>query len=199
MTITVGGKKVKVPETTSTTEIRTLTGLDRGYVLAQNTGSTNKVVYGELKVREGDNFVVGRSFTKGSMDDSRLQKELERLSQFFQLQTDQRNNWVLIKDYGLPDGFSSPTTDILFNVSGFPFIPPAGIFGVYIDTGLTYKGQRMPNYYEALTREMFGRKWAWYCTGHMTWDPKKDDILTFLVTLDMMFGDPLKESIGEIK
>ncbi|CAJ38045.1 E2/UBC family protein [Methanocella arvoryzae] len=197
MTITVGGRKVKVPETTSTGEIRTIVGLERGHILARSTGSANQIVHGEIKVREGDAFVVGRSFTKGSMDDSRLTKELERLSSFFDLEVDRTLNWVLIRGYGLPEGYNRNSTDILFNVSGFPYLPPASIFGVYMETGLEYKNQRLPNYYEALTRNMFGRTWAWFCTGHMSWNSTKDDLLTFLVTLDLMLADPLNESAGE--
>jgi hypothetical protein len=66
VTITVGGRRVIVPERTSTTEIRTIAGLDRGHVLARTTGGMNRVVSGKLDVREGETFVVGRSFTKGS-------------------------------------------------------------------------------------------------------------------------------------
>lgn len=197
MTITVGGRKVKVPEATSTGEIRTIVGLDRGHLLARSTGSANQIVHGDIKVHEGETFVVGRSFTKGSMDDSRISKELERLSSFFDLEVDNAFNWVLIKDYGLPEGYNKRSTDILFNISGFPYIPPASIFGVYMETGLSYNQQRLPNYYEALTRQMFGRTWAWFCTGHMSWDSRKDNLLTFLVTLDMMLADPLNESAGE--
>lgn len=186
-----------MPEATSTGEIRTIVGLDRGHVLAKATGSTNKIVHGDIRVHEGETFVVGRSFTKGSMDDSRLVKELERLSSFFDLEVDQALNWIMIRCYGLPEGYNKNTTDILFNISGFPFIPPASIFGVYMETGLTYNDKRLPNYYEALTRQMFGRSWAWFCTGHMTWDSRKDNLLTFLITLDMMLADPLNDTAGE--
>lgn len=196
VTITVGGRKVKVPERTSTAEIRTIAGLDRGHVLARSAGGMNKVVHGSLQVREGEAFVVGRSFTKGSMDDARLIVELERLSRFFDVEVDDSLNWVLIRNYGLPAGYNRRITDILFNTSGFPMIPPASIFGVYMDMGLTYNDQRLPNYYEALTRRMFGRDWAWFCTGQMTWDPQHDDLLTFLVTLDLMLTDPMDDSPG---
>jgi hypothetical protein len=197
VTITVGGRKVKVPESTTTTEIRTITGLDGGHVLARSTGGINKVVNGSLKVSDGEAFVVGRSFSKGSMDDARLAKELERLSSFFDLEIDAGANWVQIRQYGLPSGYSHDSIDILFNVSGFPFIPPASIFGVYMETGLTYNGKRLPNYYEGLTRHLFGKDWAWFCTGQMSWNPETDDLVTFLVTLDLMLGNPLSESLGD--
>jgi len=186
-----------VPETTTTSEIRTVVGLDRGHVIARSTEGVNKIVHGDIKVHEGDTFVVGRSFTKGSMDDSRLSRELERLSPFFDVEVDHTLSWLLIRNYGLPKGFNRSKTDILFNISGFPYIPPASIFGVYMETGLTYNGRRLPNYYEALTRQMFGRLWAWFCTGQMSWDAKKDGLMTFLTTLDLMLADPLNESIGE--
>jgi len=140
---------------------------------------------------------VGRSFTKGSMDDTRLLDELERLSHFFELEADDRLSWVLIYGYGLPEGYNRQQIDILFNTAGFPYIPPASIFGVYMERGLTYSGRRLPNYYEALTRRLFGREWAWFCTGHMAWDPQKDDLTTFLVTLDLMLADPLGERLED--
>ncbi|MGA9141576.1 MAG: E2/UBC family protein [Methanocella sp.] len=198
VTITVGGRKVMVPGQTSTTEIRTIAGLDRGHVLARTSDGANRVVSGSLQVREGEAFAVGRSFTKGSMDDTRLLDELERLSHFFELEADDRLSWVLIYGYGLPEGYNRQQIDILFNTAGFPYIPPASIFGVYMERGLTYSGRRLPNYYEALTRRMFGREWAWFCTGHMAWDPLKDDLKTFLVTLDLMLADPLGERLEDI-
>jgi hypothetical protein len=189
--ITVGGRKVLVPERTTTAEIRTIAGLDRGHVLARTTGGMNKVVSGKVDVREGETFVVGRSFTKGSMDDARLVGELESLAPFFEVEVDDRLSWVLIRDFSLPEGYNRPATDILFNTAGFPFIAPASVFGVYMERGLTYRDQRLPNYYESLTRHMFDRDWAWYCTGQITWDPAKDDLMTFLVTLDLMLASPL--------
>ena len=131
----------------------------------------NKVVSGKLDVREGETFVVGRSFTKGSMDDARLVGELEGLAPFFEIEVDDRLSWVLIRGFGLPEGYNRPATDILFNTAGFPFIPPASVFGVYMERGLTYRDRRLPNYYESLTRRMFDRDWAWFCTGQITWDP----------------------------
>lgn len=197
VTITVGGRRVKVPGSTSTTEIRTIMGLERGHVLARSSSGMNKVVSGSLQVREGEAFVVGRSFTKGSMDDARLLSELESLSPFFDLEVDDKLSWVLIHDYGLPDGYNRKQTDILFNISGFPFIPPASIFGVYMELGLTYRDKRLPNYYEALTRHMFDRDWAWFCTGQMSWNPRQDELMTFLITLDLMLNDPMGESVED--
>ncbi len=197
VTITVGGRKVSVPGQTSTAEIRTIAGLDRGHVLARTVDGSNRVVSGSLNVREGEAFVVGRSFTKGAMDDARLLDELQRLSQFFDLEADERLSWVLIYGYGLPKGYNRTQIDILFNTSGFPYIPPASIFGVYMERGLTYAGRRLPNYYEALTRRLFDREWAWFCTGQMTWDPQQDDLSTFLVTLDLMLADPLGDKLED--
>jgi hypothetical protein len=197
VTITVGGRKVIVPERTTTTEIRTIAGLDRGHVLARTSGGMNKVVSGKLDVREGETFVVGRSFTKGSMDDARLVGELESLAPFFEVEVDDRLSWVLIRSFGLPEGYNRPATDILFNTAGFPFIPPASVFGVYMERGLTYRDRRLPNYYESLTRRMFDRDWAWFCTGQITWDPAKDDRRTFLVTLDLMLASPLGEVLED--
>ncbi|HTX44225.1 MAG TPA: hypothetical protein VMC61_05805 [Methanocella sp.] len=195
--ITVGGRKVMVPERTTTAEIRTLAGLDRGHVLARTSGGMNKVVSGQLAVKEGEAFVVGRSFTKGSMDDVRLAGELERLAPFFKIEVDDRLSWVIIRDYGLPEGYNRRTTDILFNTAGFPYIPPASVFGVYMERGLTYQDRRLPNYYESLTRHMFDRDWAWFCTGQITWDPNKDDLMTFLVTLDLMLASPMGEALED--
>ena len=197
VTITVGGRKVLVPERTTTAEIRTIAGLDRGHVLARTGDGMNKVVSGKLDVREGEAFVVGRSFTKGSMDDARLVGELESLAPFFEVEVDDRLSWVLIRDFGLPEGYNRPTTDILFNTAGFPFIPPASVFGVYMERGLTFREQRLPNYYESLTRHMFDRDWAWFCTGQISWDPAKDDLMTFLVTLDLMLASPLGEMLED--
>ena len=110
VTITVGGRKVLVPERTTTAEIRTIAGLDRGHVLARTGGGMNKVVSGKLDVREGETFVVGRSFTKGSMDDARLVGELESLAPFFEVEVDDRLSWVLIREFR-PPGRLQPLHD----------------------------------------------------------------------------------------
>jgi hypothetical protein len=198
VTITVGGRKVIVPERTTTAEIRTIAGLDRGHVLARNTSGMNKVVSGKLDVREGETFVVGRSFTKGSMDDVRLIGELEDLAPFFEIEVDDRLGWVLIHGFGLPEGYNRPVTDILFNTSGYPYIAPASIFGVYMERGLTYNERRLPNYYESLSRRMFDRDWAWFCTGQISWDPHQDNLMTFLVTLDLMLAQPTGEALEDV-
>ena len=44
---------------------------------------------------------------------------------------------------------------------------------------------------------MFDRDWAWFCTGQITWDPAKDDLMTFLVTLDLMLASPLGEVLED--
>jgi hypothetical protein len=198
VTITVGGRKVMVPERTTTAEIRTIAGLDRGHVLARNASGMNKVVSGKLDVREGETFVVGRSFTKGSMDDSRLIGELEDLAPFFEIEVDDRLSWVLIRGFGLPEGYNRPVTDILFNTAGYPYIAPASIFGVYMERGLTYNDRRLPNYYESLSRRMFDRDWAWFCTGQISWDAHQDNLMTFLVTLDLMLAHPTGEALGDV-
>ena len=195
----VAGRQVQVPTNTNTTEIRKMSGLEQSQILARSSGGINKIIHGNVKVSDGDTFTVGRSFTKGSMDDTRLMTDLDRLSNSFKIEADDRLCWVLIYDYGLPPGYNRDRSDILFNVEGFPYFPPGNVYGVYMETGLKYEGRRIPNYYEALERKMFDRSWAWFCTGRRkSWDPRTDDVLTFLVTLDIMLSDPMgKEPRGE--
>ncbi|WP_230741801.1 E2/UBC family protein [Methanooceanicella nereidis] len=189
VTISVGGKNVKVPRNTSTSQIRKISGLDQSHVLARSTEGLNKIVHGDIKVSDGDSFTVGRSFTKGSMDDSRLLNDLDHLSYVFNIEVDDKLNWVLIHDYGLPSGFNKETSDILLNVEGFPYLPPGNVYGVYMDLGLLYNGKKLPNYYDSIERTMFGKYWAWLCTGKMHWNSKIDNIFTFLMTLDIMLNE----------
>jgi sensor domain CHASE-containing protein len=66
VTIVVDGRPVEVPRHTSTSEIRRIAHSDQRRPLARALEGRNMVVSGEIEVSEGDRFIAGRPFTKGS-------------------------------------------------------------------------------------------------------------------------------------
>ncbi len=66
VTITVDGRPVQVPAHTSASEIRRIARSDQSRPLAKAGHGRNTVASGELSVAEGDRFIVGPPFTKGS-------------------------------------------------------------------------------------------------------------------------------------
>jgi len=66
VTVIVDGRPVQVPAHTSASEIRRLAHSEQSRPLARVSHSRNIVVSGELDVSEGDRFIFGRPFTKGS-------------------------------------------------------------------------------------------------------------------------------------
>ena len=66
VTIIVDGRPVRVPTHTSVAEIRRISRNDMSRPLARTREGRNTIVCGELDVSEGDRFIVGRPFTKGS-------------------------------------------------------------------------------------------------------------------------------------
>jgi hypothetical protein len=66
VTIIVNERQVKVPAHTSLSEIRRAAHGVQSQPLVKVSNGRNVVVSGELDVAEGDRFVAGRPFTKGS-------------------------------------------------------------------------------------------------------------------------------------
>ncbi len=66
VTVYVDGRPVQVPARTSASEIRRIARSDQSRPLAKAAQGRNIVVSGELDVSEGDRFIAGRPFTKGS-------------------------------------------------------------------------------------------------------------------------------------
>lgn len=66
VTIIVDGRPVKVPAHTRVSEIRRAAHGVQSRPLAKISNGRNVAVSGELDVTEGDKFIAGRPFTKGS-------------------------------------------------------------------------------------------------------------------------------------
>lgn len=180
VTIVVGGKKVKVPQNTTTSHIRHISGLDQSQPLARSINGLYKIVHGNINVSDGDVFIVGRSFTKGTPEDSGLLTEIGNLSDEYNVYTDDNLRWIPVYDYALQPGYKSGN-DILFNVEGYPYLPPGNAYGIY--TGLLYNRQK--------ERYMFNKSWTGLCTGKISRDARRDDIKTFLRNIDLMLINPL--------
>jgi len=96
----------------------------------------------------------------------RIQQELRLLrTRYPDFEYVAQGQWIRIRDYPLPEGWSSKATDVAFQVPvGFPGTPP---YGIYTPAGVTFNGQRPDNYSEpAGTPPPFGGTW-----GIFSWAP----------------------------
>ncbi len=66
VTVIVDGRPVQVPARTSASEIRRISHSEQSRPLVKVGHGKNVVVSGELNVTDGDRFMAGRPFTKGS-------------------------------------------------------------------------------------------------------------------------------------
>jgi hypothetical protein len=94
----------------------------------------------------------------------RIQEEIRLIrTRFRDLDYLAEGNWVRIRSYPLPEGWNQECTEVAFLM-----IPsPAAPYGIYVPTGLQFKGQRPTNYTEpAPVNPPFGGVW-----GIFSWAP----------------------------
>lgn len=92
--------------------------------------------------------------------EGRIEKEIALLRQRYpDLEYREEGRWVLIRAYPLPAGWSREHTDVAFQIPPtFPGTPP---YGIYVQAGLTFNGERPDNYTEpASTQPPFGGAWG---------------------------------------
>lgn len=79
--------------------------------------------------------------------------------------------WALVPDYQLPVGWSATAINTAFNVPDA--YPGAGLYGIYVPSGLLFNGQSPSNFADpAATQPPFEGKWAIFSWQAEQWFPK---------------------------
>ncbi len=129
--------------------------------------------------------------------EERIAKELALLRKRYpDLEYRQDGQWVRIPSYPLTEGWNRPETPVAFQMKvGYPGTPP---YGIYVPTGLSYRGQRPNNYTEpASPPPPFEGSWgifSWSDAGQ--WRPTADLVTgSNLLNWVRTFADRFREGV----
>ncbi len=95
--------------------------------------------------------------------------------------------WIILKEFKLPNGWNHNTTEILIKISpGYPITPPDNF---YVPVGFRLKSGTMPQSYSE-TQNHLGRPWGVFSV-HIhkeTWSPSADilsgdNLLTYIIVV----------------
>jgi len=125
-----------------------------------------------VELKPGQGFSKKIKWKRGLAE--RVEAELALLRTRFQA-LEVNGRWVRIPAYPTGAGWSSPSTDVAFQIQeGHPGAPP---YGIYVPTGLRFIGQVPGSYTEpAANQPPFGGQWAmfsWEVEG-ATWKPQAE-------------------------
>jgi len=102
----------------------------------------------------------------------RIEEELALLREYYEgLEYIPDGRWVRIPDYPLPPDWNRRATDVAFQIQAAH--PGTAPYGIYVPTGLQYKGAQPKNYQEpAATRPPFPGTWGVFSWQPEQWQPK---------------------------
>jgi hypothetical protein len=116
---------------------------------------------------------------------SRLEQDLERLSEHFPLWIDDHYRFVVIRGVRLPPGYNKDETDLFLEIpADYPFSSPGlGDSRVYVSPHLRFRGETLVDLHPSSTPKYevpgFG-PWAWLCYQAIGWSLFTDDLVKFV-------------------
>ncbi len=156
--------------TITTEEIAKLGGWgDEGVVEIDANNVERTLVPGEvIRLIPGHGFAKKIKWQRGDgVFENRISIELHHLKGHFK-EVVQQDNWFLIKDYSLPEGWSLRKADIAFRVlPGYPFTAP---YGFFVPTGLRFDG-KLPSNYQDVVADVppFDGQWGMFSWAPVEW------------------------------
>lgn len=158
-------------DTITTEQIISLGGWEptQGVILIDKENNERTLQPGEvIELKPGMGFSKKIRFKRGDSS-SRMDQEFELLKRYFpEIQQHVANgvHWFLIKEYGLPPGWSLKSTSVAFHAQVAH--PGAQPYGIYVPRGLTYNGQPPQNFTDvAPSQPPFDGEWA-----VLSWTPE---------------------------
>ena len=115
----------------------------------------------------------------------RLQRDLARLSEHFDLWIDDDYRFVIVRGVRLPPGYNYDETDLLLEIpADYPITPPGiGEDRVYVSPDLRCFGRTLTDLHPWQTPKYqvpgFG-PWAWLCYQAIGWSFLTDDLVKFV-------------------
>lgn len=123
------------------------------------------------------------------MNTNRLIKDIRDLSYVYAVAVDDKYKSIVIKDFNLPPGYNTDYIPVLLKIPrDYPESPPGvGDAKVYVPNGLRFDGYTPDDYHEECG---LNGNWAWWCYEKISWNPFKDNLITFFELLRAHMTDP---------
>jgi hypothetical protein len=103
--------------------------------------------------------------------EQRIAEEFSLLQEAFPLAV-RKDRWFWLPEFPLPLGWSSRLIPISFMVrDGYP---AAGLYGIYVPTGLRFNGTMPANYNDNASGPPFDGQWGMFSWEAEGWMPKTD-------------------------
>lgn len=109
-----------------------------------------------------------------------LSRHLLILSHAYTIALDDDLRWFIAHNFRLPLGYDRPETSVLVTLPrDYPISPPGlGNSRVYLPPDLLYHGEELQDLHPS-DAPAWG-EWAWFCYQDIRWDPRRDNLMTFL-------------------
>ena len=208
-TVRIGNHEINIPDTQldglTGAKFKELASVPTEKVLIERGPNGNQVVRNDaaLNLTSGQQFLEVNRFRTAGRNTGRINDELRLLTAKYgdhQVYWPPNAEWIWIRDWILPAGWSSPTTDLIV------FLPDTYGFGIplrdcVVNAGLRFNvGGRWvvpehyfdgENAYMPPSLEGLGKKdWRYLCVHAESWDPH-DSIFTYLETLQLFLSNPI--------
>jgi len=114
-----------------------------------------------------------------------LQRDLERLSDYFDLWVVDDHRFIIIRGVKLPPMYGWDETDLFLEIpADYPYSPPGiGNSRVYVSPHLRFSGRILVDLHPSTTPKNeahgFG-PWAWLCYEEIHWNPTTDNLVKFV-------------------
>lgn len=174
--VNIEGNDQEWPKDTITTEeIARLGGWTTEGVIEIDANNVERTLSpGEIiQLKPGMGFAKKIRWQRGDgVFDLRLANELLHLKGHFK-EVIQQENWYLVKNYPLPEGWNLRVADIAFRaLPGYPGTPP---YGFFVPTGLRFKDQMPGNYQDSIADvPPFPGQWGMFSWSPIEWRPNDD-------------------------
>lgn len=124
------------------------------------------------------------------MASSTLMRHLRALSRAYDVAFDDDLRWFIAHQFRLPPGFDRYETSVLVTLPrGYPVSPPGiGKSGVFLPSSLRFQAQQLRDLHESDPPDP--GEWAWFCYEYIKWDPRRDNLITFLEMVRADLTDP---------
>jgi hypothetical protein len=119
-----------------------------------------------------------------------LRRDLNMLCLGYSASVSADGKWVHLDDVLLPSGYNVPTTPFLLKVPGdYPVSPPGvGDSHTFVRPDLRFYGRELRDVHPDF--DPGWGWWAWLCFELIVWDPRRDNLVTFMETVRAHLANP---------
>lgn len=119
-----------------------------------------------------------------------VRAHIGRLAHGFHLEVADNLSWLVVREFGLPPGWSVPTTSVLLYIPpAYPLEPPglSSRFPVCLQAELRYRGHRVCDFHDHPESPTGWRRW---CYEQIAWNPQRSDLVDLLQRLTLDLSHP---------